>query len=87
MQDLCELPEVGSKFIINVGSPEMAFNFGQLPKEGIGFARLKFVINNAIWLHHKDPQGAANCDTLDGESKALVDKHMRGYSSPKPNKF
>merc|ERR1719330_1856497 len=64
--DLGEIPEVGMKIMMNVGNPETAFTFGQLPNEGIGLARLEFVINNAIGVH----------------PKALVDAKMRGYSSP-----
>ena len=80
MQDLGELPEVGLKIMMNVGNPETAFSFGQLPNEGIGLARLEFVINNAIGVH---PKALLNYDTLDAETKALVDDRMRGYASPK----
>ena len=80
VQDLGELPEVGLKIMMNVGNPETAFSFGQLPNEGIGLARLEFVINNAIGVH---PKALLNYDTLDAETKALVDERMRGYGSPK----
>ncbi|CAE7038752.1 ppsA [Symbiodinium natans] len=80
VQDLGELPEVGLKIMMNVGNPETAFSFGQLPNEGIGLARLEFVINNAIGVH---PKALLNYDTLDAETKALVDDRMRGYASPK----
>ncbi|CAE7372479.1 ppsA, partial [Symbiodinium sp. CCMP2456] len=79
-KDLGELPEVGLKIMMNVGNPETAFSFGQLPNEGIGLARLEFVINNAIGVH---PKALLNYDTLDAETKALVDDRMRGYGSPK----
>merc|ERR1712176_921660 len=79
-QDLGELPEVGMKIMMNVGNPESAFTFGQLPSDGIGLARLEFVINNAIGVH---PKALLNYDTLDAETKALVDDRMRGYGSPK----
>merc|ERR1711870_119439 len=65
--DLGEIPEVGMKIMMNVGNPETAFTFGQLPNEGIGLARLEFVINNAIGVH----------------PKALIDAKMKGYASPK----
>jgi len=78
--DLGEIPEVGMKIMMNVGNPETAFTFGQLPNEGIGLARLEFVINNAIGVH---PKALLNYDTLDAETKGLVDAKMKGYGSPK----
>jgi len=68
------------KIMMNVGNPETAFTFGQLPNEGIGLARLEFVINNAIGVH---PKALLNYDTLDAETKELVDQKMVGYTSPK----
>jgi pyruvate,water dikinase len=80
VQDLGELPEVGMKIMMNVGNPETAFTFGQLPNEGIGLARLEFVINNAIGVH---PKALLNYDTLDADTKALIDAKMKGYNDPK----
>jgi len=79
-QDLGEIPEVGMKIMMNVGNPETAFTFGQLPNDGIGLARLEFVINNAIGVH---PKALLEYDTLDAETKGIVDEKMRGYGSPK----
>merc|ERR1719281_2237657 len=79
-QDIGELPKVGMKIMMNVGNPETAFTFGQLPNDGIGLARLEFVINNAIGVH---PKALLNYDTLDADTKALVAKRMQGYGSPK----
>jgi len=79
-QDLGELPKIGMKIMMNVGNPESAFTFGQLPNDGIGLARLEFVINNAIGVH---PKALLNYDTLDPATKKLVTERMRGYSSPK----
>eukprot|EP00933_Yihiella_yeosuensis_P070209 TRINITY_DN778_c0_g1_i1.p1 TRINITY_DN778_c0_g1~~TRINITY_DN778_c0_g1_i1.p1 ORF type:complete len:904 (+),score=274.62 TRINITY_DN778_c0_g1_i1:80-2791(+) len=79
-EDIGELPKVGMKIMMNVGNPESAFTFGQLPSEGIGLARLEFVINNAIGVH---PKALLNYDTIDAETKALIDARMQGYSSPK----
>merc|ERR1711920_849221 len=72
-QDLGVLPEVGMKIMMNVGNPESAFTFGQLPSDGIGLARLEFVINNAIGIH---PKALLDYDTLDASTKALVDAKM-----------
>merc|ERR1711963_656006 len=79
-QDLGEIPKVDMKIMMNVGNPETAFTFGQLPNDGIGLARLEFVINNAIGVH---PKALLNYGTLDAETKALVDERMKGYGSPK----
>merc|ERR1712113_1164954 len=78
--DLGEIPEVDMKIMMNVGNPETAFTFGQLPNEGIGLARLEFVINNAIGVH---PKALLNYDTIDADTKALIDAKMKGYASPK----
>ncbi|CAE8621207.1 unnamed protein product [Polarella glacialis] len=79
-QDLGDLPKIGLKIMMNVGNPETAFTFGQLPNDGIGLARLEFVINNAIGVH---PQALLNYSTLDAETKAKIDMRMKGYASPK----
>merc|ERR1719242_1807412 len=78
-EDIGELPELGFKIMMNVGNPAAAFQFAQIPNAGIGRARLEFVINNAIGIH---PKALFNYDTLDADTKALVDAKMRGYSSP-----
>ena len=66
--------------MMNVGNREMAFSFGQVLSEGIGFAHLKFVVSNAIWVR---PKALLNYDTLDGENNVHVDQRMRGYTSAK----
>ena len=78
--DIGTLPEVGMKIMMNVGNPETAFTFGQLPSDGIGLARLEFVINNAIGVH---PKALLDYDTIDADTKALIDEKMKGYGSPK----
>jgi len=80
VQELGELPPVGMKIMMNVGNPETAFTFGQLPNDGIGLARLEFVINNAIGVH---PKALLNYDTIDADTKAKIDQRMKGYGSPK----
>merc|ERR1719313_1438842 len=77
--DIGVLPEVGMKIMMNVGNPESAFSFGQLPNDGIGLARLEFVINNAIGVH---PKALLNLDSMPPETKKLIEAKMAGYSSP-----
>ena len=48
-----ELPEIDTKIMMNVGNPQLAFNFCQIPNKGVGLARLEFVINNNIGVHPK----------------------------------
>lgn len=47
------MPEIGLKIMMNVGNPQLAFDFCQLPNEGVGLARLEFIINNNIGVHPK----------------------------------
>jgi pyruvate,water dikinase len=77
--DVGVLPEVGMKIMMNVGNPESAFTFGQLPNDGIGLARLEFVINNAIGVH---PKALLNLDSMDEETKAKIQERMKGYATP-----
>mmetsp|Transcript_38882 Transcript_38882/g.89799 ORF Transcript_38882/g.89799 Transcript_38882/m.89799 type:complete len:919 (-) Transcript_38882:52-2808(-) len=79
-QDIGEIPEVDMKIMMNVGNPESAFAFGQLPSDGIGLARLEFVINNAIGVH---PKALLELDSMDAETKKIIEEKMRGYDSPK----
>jgi len=66
---------------MNVGNPERAFDFAQLPNEGIGLARLEFIINNMIGIH---PKALINYETLEDQKlKAKIDKKISAYESPK----
>src|SRR3546814_9918117 len=48
-----EMPEIGLKIMMNVGNPQLAFDFSQIPNHGVGLARLEFIINNNINVHPK----------------------------------
>merc|ERR1712207_35238 len=78
-EDIGELPQLGFKIMMNVGNPAAAFQFAQVPNEGIGLARLEFVINNAIGIH---PKALLNYDTIDADTKAKIDERIAGYASP-----
>jgi len=78
-EDIGELPPLGFKIMMNVGNPAAAFRFAQVPNEGIGLARLEFVINNAIGIH---PKALLNYDTLDADTKSKIDERISGYPSP-----
>ncbi|WP_313740439.1 phosphoenolpyruvate synthase [Pseudomonas sp.] len=73
------MPELPFKIMMNVGNPDRAFDFAQLPNEGVGLARLEFIINRMIGVH---PKALLNYDGLPPELKDSVDKRVAGYSDP-----
>jgi pyruvate,water dikinase len=70
------LPEIKTKIMMNVGNPQLAFDFAQLPNAGVGLARLEFIINNNIGVHPEDP-------ALDADLKKAVESVARGHASPR----
>ena len=79
--EINSMPEIPVKIMMNVGNPERAFDFAQLPNEGIGLARLEFIINNMIGIH---PKALINYETLEDQKlKAKIDKKISAYESPK----
>lgn len=75
-----EMPQVGTKIMMNVGNPQLAFDFAQLPNAGVGLARLEFIINNNIGVH---PQAILDYPNVDGELKKAVESVARGHTSPR----
>ncbi|MES2919386.1 MAG: phosphoenolpyruvate synthase [Pseudomonadota bacterium] len=73
------MPKLPFKIMMNVGNPDRAFDFAQLPNEGIGLARLEFIINRMIGVH---PKALLNYDKLPRDIKASVDQRCAGYASP-----
>ena len=76
---LDRMPQIPVKIAMNVGNPQLAFDFCQLPNEGVGLARLEFIISNTIGVH---PKACLEFDRLAGDLKAQVAKQARGYPSP-----
>ena len=74
------LPDVGVKIAMNIGNPQLAFEFAQLPNAGVGLARLEFVINNMIGVH---PRACVEYPNLPSGLKAQVEEAARGYADPK----
>ena len=68
------------KIMMNVGNPDMAFSFAQIPNDGVGLARLEFVINNMIGVH---PKAILNMDAMPAAIQATIKSRARGYASPK----
>ncbi len=73
------MPALEFKVMMNVGNPDRAFDFRMLPNEGIGLARLEFIINRMIGVH---PKALMNYDALPKEIKQSVDRRIAGYSDP-----
>jgi len=72
------MPDLDLKLMMNVGNPDRAFDFQALPNEGVGLARLEFIINRMIGIH---PKALLNFDSLPTETKQMVEKRISGYSS------
>ncbi|AQR65608.1 phosphoenolpyruvate synthase [Aquaspirillum sp. LM1] len=76
---LDSMPDAPVKIMMNVGNPELAFDFCQLPNEGVGLARMEFVINRQIGIH---PKALLELDRLSPELQATIRDRISGYASP-----
>ena len=74
------LPEPPVKIMMNVGNPQLAFEFAQLPNQGVGLARLEFIINNNIGVH---PKAILDYPNVDPDLKKAVESIARGHTSPR----
>ena len=75
-----EMPSVDLKIMMNVGNPQLAFDFAQLPNHGVGLARLEFIINNNIGVH---PKAILDYPNVDADLKKAVESVARGHASPR----
>ena len=75
-----EMPYSAIKIMMNVGNPQLAFNFSQLPNSGVGLARLEFIINNNIGVH---PKAILDYPNIDPDLKKAVESVARGHASPR----
>ena len=75
-----ELTKPPVKIMMNVGNPDMAFNFAQIPNDGVGLARLEFVINNMIGIH---PKAILNASRLPAAMQQEVKTRSAGYANPR----
>ena len=75
-----EMPEIPVKIMMNVGTPDQAFEFSRLPNKGVGLARLEFIINRQIGIH---PKALLDYDTLDGDLRAEIEPLISAYDSPR----
>jgi pyruvate,water dikinase len=74
------MPPIKTKIMMNVGNPQLAFDFAQLPNEGVGLARLEFIINNNIGVH---PKAILDYPNVDQDLKKAVESVARGHASPR----
>ena len=75
-----EMPHIGVKIMMNVGNPQLAFDFAQIPNGGVGLARLEFIINNNIGVH---PKAILDYPNVDADLKKAVESVARGHASPR----
>jgi pyruvate, water dikinase len=75
-----EMPAIATKIMMNVGNPQLAFDFAQLPNAGVGLARLEFIINNNIGVH---PKAILDYPNIDADLKKAVESVARGHASPR----
>ncbi|QJE03448.1 phosphoenolpyruvate synthase [Massilia forsythiae] len=75
-----ELPPIKTKIMLNVGNPQLAFDFQSVPNGGVGLARLEFIINNNIGVH---PKAILEYPHIDADLKKAVESVARGHASPR----
>ncbi|MFN9488679.1 MAG: phosphoenolpyruvate synthase [Betaproteobacteria bacterium] len=76
---LSSMPKCPVKITMNVGNPELAFEFQRLPNEGVGLARLEFIIARMIGVH---PKAVLAYPDLSADLKLAVEEHSAGYADP-----
>ena len=77
---LDNMPTIPCKIMLNVGNPERAFSFAQIPNEGIGLARLEFIINQMVGVH---PRALLDFDELPAEMRASIETKIHAYADPR----
>jgi len=78
--ELAAMPDLPVKIMMNVGNPDRAFAFANLPHRGVGLARLEFIINRMIGIH---PKALLEFDTLPADLKATIGPQIAAYGSPR----
>lgn len=77
--DTEKLPDLPLKIMVNVGNPSRAFSFSRTPNQGVGLARLEFIISNMIGIH---PKALLEFEQLPDELKKEISHRIAGYESP-----
>ncbi|MGV2479995.1 UNVERIFIED_CONTAM: phosphoenolpyruvate synthase, partial [Salmonella enterica subsp. enterica serovar Weltevreden] len=76
---LDKMPDIPVKIMMNVGTPEQAFDFASLPHKGVGLARLEFIINRQIGIH---PQALLELDQQAADVRRMIDPMIAPYGKP-----
>lgn len=79
VRQLNEMPAIPVKVMMNVGNPDRAFSFAQLPNDGVGLARLEFIINNMVGIH---PKALINADKMADDVKKVIYERATAYGDP-----
>ena len=77
--EISNLPNIPTKLMMNVGNPDRAFTFSRIPNEGVGLARLEFIINKMIGIH---PKALLSFSDLDQNLKKQIQNRISGYETP-----
>ncbi len=77
--ELDKMPDIPVKIMMNVGTPEQAFDFASLPHKGVGLARLEFIVNRQIGIH---PQALLELDKQPPDVRRIIDTMISAYPSP-----
>ncbi|MCL4113377.1 UNVERIFIED_CONTAM: hypothetical protein GTU68_019503 [Idotea baltica] len=78
--EINSMPDLDLKVMMNVGNPERAFDFCQLPNKGVGLARMEFIINNMIGVH---PRALLEYEQQSNELKEIIEPKISAYKSPR----
>jgi len=78
--ELDGMPDVSVKVMMNVGNPERAFSFAQIPNAGVGLARLEFIINNMVGIH---PQALLQLNRVPDDVRAEIEERIAAYGDPR----
>ncbi|GAA5442697.1 phosphoenolpyruvate synthase [Microbulbifer sp. NBRC 101763] len=77
--EVSEMPDLPFKIMLNVGNPDRAFAFSHLPNQGVGLARLEFILNRMIGIH---PKALLELDSLPEDLQQNIRERIGGYASP-----
>ena len=72
------MPEVPVKIMMNVGNPDKAMSFSMMPNEGVGLARVEFIINKMIGIH---PKALLDESAVDKETVKIIQDKISGYEN------
>ncbi len=77
--EISDLPKIPTKLMMNVGNPDRAFTFSRIPNEGVGLARLEFIINKMIGIH---PKALTSFSNLNKNLKTEINQRISAYDGP-----